>query len=120
MYVCIYIYMNPVTHLTIHSPPPLPGHSPSRRSLNALGDAGATVIAAGLPGLTRLNTLWLHGNGIGGAGGLAVAREAARLPALETLFLRHNFFDSANGMDAEAKAAIRAMLPHVKDGLESL
>jgi hypothetical protein len=84
-----------------------------------MGDAGATVIAAGLPGLTRLKALYLYGNGIGGAGGLAVAREAARLPALETLYLRYEG-ESANAMDAEAQAAIRAMLPHVKEGLESL
>ncbi len=83
-----------------------------------MGDAGATVVAAGLPGLTRLNALLLYGNGIGGAGGLAVAREAARLPALETLYLR--FSESANGMDAEDQAAIRAMLPHVTGGLGDL
>jgi hypothetical protein len=107
--------------------PPCPTQSQafSRRSHNAMGDAGATAVAAGLPGLVRLETLILHRNDIGGAGGLAIAREAARLPALRTLCLREAMENiylraSSDTMDAETKAAIRTMLPRVEKGLESL
>ncbi len=80
-----------------------------------MGDAGATAVAVGLPGLNRLARLDLDNNGIGSAGGLAIAREAARLPALRILVLRLN--ESANAMEAETQAAIRAMLPHVTGGV---
>ncbi len=94
-------------------------HSVSSRSRNGFCDAGAVAVSAGLAGLTRLEVLYLHSNGIGSAGGLAVAREAARLPALRTLRLRSYEDDvrSANGMTEADRAAIRAMLPRVTDGL---
>ncbi len=84
-----------------------------------MGDAGAVMVSAGLAGLTRLEVLDLHYNGIGSAGSLAVAREAARLPALRTLCLRW-CDESANGMTEADRAAIRAMLPRVTDGLRYL
>ena len=71
--------------------------------------AGATAVAAGLPGLTRLARLDLDNNGIGGAGGLAVAREAARLPALATLYLRYNESHIAMSEEDTAKV-LRARL----------
>ena len=88
-----------------------------RGSNNKVGDEGAHAVSAGLTGLTLLEELYLQQNRLGGAGGLAVARAAARLTKLRTLHLWCSDDDSFASCDADeaTKAAIRDMLPHVKD-----